>query len=374
MSYCQAVTKSGTQCTNKAKEYGCCGIKAHRKQIIDKTPVNKRKKLKIPTAVTAKRLALEKNYRGIDPELSYTNLGWIRKEGNKYYHEEIGVRDYGERDRLYPDNFLAVAKNLKELCMNAGIGGCDIHPTYPGVQWNNDRSNYEANEEEFNNFMFSKGNHYFHNIRDNPIEIFGANDIGYCMCEEWRKSTSAFETLTFKDNEQGKWNEKHGICFIDDDDVKRNVDQDLKNKIRQNSIDFLGEEYKIHLQPKPEYQVAVIQELINLIRDNDEVRSCITAWKTLISYSSIKEINVAAVVIYPVWGEKCTRTVLNNIIEHFSKFNAAEIGLNITPRFNYKYNELIYWANGSGDHKLSLPEKYFTSPEKIFYIGHELYY
>ncbi len=67
--------------------------------------------------------------------------------------------------------------------------------------------------------------------------------------------------------------------------------------------------------------------------------------------------------------KNCARYSLNTIINHFNQFNGKEIGLDITPRHNAKYNELIYWANGSEDHKKLLPEKYFTSPEKIFLLG-----
>jgi len=94
----------------------------------------------------------------------------------------------------------------------------------------------------------------------------------------------------------------------------------------------------------------------------------------IIPYSQVEgDINLAAIVIYPIWGSSCSQLLLDEIIKHFSRFDDKKIGLDITPRYNAKYNNLIYWANGSGDHKKVLSDKYFTSPEKIFYKGHELY-
>jgi uncharacterized protein (UPF0248 family) len=156
--------------------------------------------------------------------------------------------------------------------------------------------------------------------------------------------------------------------------TKRDISVQLKRKIIQDSIDFLAEEYKIHLQPKPEYQIAVIKELIKLIGSDEVFKSCLDSWKAIIPYHRVLDVSkMPAIVIYPVKGLKCSQYVLNKIIRHFSQFDSKVIGLDITPRYNAKYNELIYWANGSGDHKKILPDKYFTSPEKIFYIGHEMY-
>lgn len=170
-----------------------------------------------------------------------------------------------------------------------------------------------------------------------------------------------------------KWKEYHGEIYLKDQFVSRVLTSSLKEKIRNDSFHLLAQEYKIHLQPKPEYQLGVISILIELIENNIEFCQCISAWKAIIPYSQVVgDLKLPAIVIYPVSGKRCAEYVISVIIEKFKLYDVEEIGLNITPRYNYRYNSLIYWAGGSGDHKAHIPALYFSTPEKIFYKGHEL--
>ena len=402
---CKAITLGGTRCTKKAVEMGCCSIQAHKKQLgLDKlktmaTPVSvpisapvvvpisapvtvpiaiSKEKEKVIVPIRGTGQQLEKSYRGVDPTASYTSLGFVPTEYKKYYHPTI-TKYHPEGSIPYPENFTTVATFLMDLCKTLD-SSCIIHPSYPGIQWTNQSYEIRVKTEQQKASMRDKGNHYFHDLRDNPKAIWGI-DPYYCMCQEYLSEYTAFKTLLLSDNDDDKWFEYHGDVVVPDNYSKngshreeRVVSVELKKKIRQDSIDHLAQEYKIHLQPKPEYQIAVTQELIKLLKSDPEFNSCIDTWKAIIPYSKVMgELKLAAIVIYPVQGEKCARYALNTIIKHFNQFNSKEIGLDITPRHNAKYNELIYWANGSGDDKKLLPEKYFTSPEKIFYIGHEIY-
>lgn len=290
----------------------------------------------------------------------------------KYYPEELG-------DRIpFPAAFTLVANKLEKICQSIPFGSCQIHPTMPGMQWDNHNSNtYEATKEKWQKSMWKKGNHYFHSVETSENSHYPSYDREYCMCHEWKTEDNAVATLALSlSGNDEEWGKYHGFTASDsaENGPPRVISLDLRKKILKDTIDFLGQEYKIHLQPRPEYQLPVIRVLVKLISTDPVFASHIEAWKTIIPYNRVTVgLNLPVVVIYPCKGQESATFVLKKIIEVFSKFDAAKIGLNHTPRFNHKVNELIYYANGSGDHKKLLPEKFFTGPGKEFYKGHELY-
>ena len=106
---------------------------------------------------------------------------------------------------------------------------------------------------------------------------------------------------------------------------------------------------------------------------NPKFSSKVEVFKVAVPYHRVKtDLNLPVIVVYPLAGKENSRYVLDAIVKHFSGFNSAEIGLNHTPRFNKKINELIYVASGSGDHKKLLPSSLFSGPGKEFYKGYEL--
>ena len=62
--------------------------------------------------------------------------------------------------------------------------------------------------------------------------------------------------------------------------------------------------------------------------------------------------------------------ILDAIIKAFP--DANELGSGITPRYNIKVNELIYYAGGNGDDKKKPNlQKFFTEPELHLLKGQE---
>lgn len=354
MDRCQALTLNGTRCTKKAFRSGCCNIPAHQKQILQ-------------------------------PIVKYANIP-KKDRGEKSLYGDLGFKQEKAMDYLYPDllstegniliptpEFSIVAEQIMKLCKESKFGFCRTNPVYPGIQWNNDRENNDNQIQLFRNSMYLSGNHYYHHVENNNVELFGKEDLNFCYCQETKKVVQiALETLLMKDDDP-KWNEYHGKIYFNNNFVDRFISPNLKKKIRHDSLHLLAQEYKIHLQPKPEYQLGVIEVLMELINNDPRFRQCIDVWKAIIPYSKVVgESKIPAIVVYPVSGKECAQYILSVIIEKFSLYDAEEIGLNITPRYNYKYNSLIYWAGGSGDHKSWLPTEYFSSPEKIFYKGYDL--
>ncbi len=293
-------------------------------------------------------------------------MGFECEKYEEYYLP--GSRGEKFKSIPYPKEFSSVANSLLKVC---GILGaeCSVHPSMPGIQWVNNRDNVEEAKKVLKLYMRNLGNHYFHSIDPKENINYPLEDKYYCMCQEWKSEQTAY--LTLKGMTDTEFQDYHGKIYTGEN-MDRHIGENLKKKIVEDSIEFLAQEYKIHLQPKPEYQIPVLQELVNLI--STELLNVIEAWKAIIPYDRVlSDMKLPSIVIYPVGGAKNAEFVIHKIIERFSKYDVKEIGLNVTPRYNYKYNELIYWAGGSGDHKIHLDEKYFNNKEKNFYKGYEIY-
>lgn len=298
---------------------------------------------------------LKKNNRGIDPREAYSSLG-IDSTSSKDYTKE----------------FKTVASELDKVCKELRWGICIFNPGYPGIQWDNTKENVEGSVQNFKEEMKRKGNHYIHDLDG----AYGhGEDNSYCLCNEYKPERSAFETLMAYDKSDWRTGDSYHTAYINEKGIiaDRTISKTLRNKIIRDSVDYLGQEYKIHLQAKPEYQISVIREIIKLINKDPKFNGNLLGWKAVVPYSHVTgKLNLAAIVIYPVWGITASKYVLDKIVDHFSNFKVEEIGLDIRPRFNKRVNELIFYAGGAGDQKKKLPTKYFTSKEKIFYKKHVL--
>lgn len=317
------------------------------------------------------------------------SLGWSPSKAREYRERERieHIKKYpsaaieGKREIPFPPEFEVVYDKLKEICKSIPYGYCDLHPTTPAVQWSNNTHDLDNTKKQWQNEMHQKTNHY---SQDYPYDLnknYPLYDQDYCShhagFDASKQSGYAYKTLFLPiQGEDEEWEALHGCtrghCDIEEGEAYRKISSELRKKIMEDSLEYLAQEYKIHLQPKPEYQFPVLRILAKLLATDKEFKSHVEAWKAVIPYHRVKtELNLPVIVIYPAWGKKSAEIVLGKIIQAFSKYDAAKIGLNHAPRFNKKYNELIYYAGGAGDQKKNLPDKYFT-PGKIFYKGYEL--
>ena len=312
---------------------------------------------------------LAKDYELGWSESKYTE--WLNTRGERF--SEM-LRDKYRRKIPYPELFSLVLEHLMEVCKTSiPKGQCQVNPLYPGIEWHNHSPKIAEAKEAWERKMYLSANHYFHeyNKVENP-KIWGKDDIHYCLCKERKGTSNAYETLTLNpEGDDEEWQNIHGTISIDGEKITREVTLALRKKILKDSLEYVASEYKIHLQPKPEYQIAVIREIINLLKNDADFLSKVDTWKALVPYSyAIDEIHLPAIVIYPVWGKEIAEYVFRKIVDHFSEYDSAEIGMNITPRLNAQYNELIYIANGAGDKKYDVPDKYFERiGDKSFFKG-----
>lgn len=279
--------------------------------------------------------------------------------------------------KQFPREFEVVYDKLMEICATIPDGFCEYHPMTPAIQWNNNNNDATKTKETWKDEMHAQKNHYAQKYPSVLNSNYPSYDNRYCMCNEIHPELNAYKTLLLRlDGSDEEWKKIHGCfgglnCRNDFSDAF-DVSRQLREKIIDDSIEYLAQEYKIHLQPKPEYQFPVLRILAKLLATDKEFNAHVVAWKAVIPYHRVKtELNLPVIVIYPVWGSKSAEIVLRKIIKAFVKYDATKIGLNHTPRFNKKYNALIYYTGGSGDQKKKLNKDYFT-PGKVFYIDHEL--
>lgn len=374
---CKGITKTGKACKKKPSDTGYCYL--HCEDSTNKTPkkVTAPKKNITRKVITPKKIGsrkqLEPHWRSNRKSPGMGSLEW---SPSKNYADDMKKMSIVYPDKKWlplPPGFKIVYDKLMDVCKSIPFGLCDFHLNMPGIQWNNERDNYENNKAAFVEEMHTKGNHYFHKVDFKDNMNYPPFDRAYCMCHEWGTVKNILNTLELGlKGDDDKWQEIHGETepII----LPRIISLPFREKILADSIDYLASEYKIHLQPKPEYQIPVLKILAKMIAKDPIFSSYIENWKSIIPYNRVtKDLNLPVIVIYPVWGHKGISYVLDKIVKKFSKYDCKEIGLNHTPRFNYKIGGevagLVYYANGSGDHKKILPAKFFTGPGKEFYKG-----
>ena len=125
-------------------------------------------------------------------------------------------------------------------------------------------------------------------------------------------------------------------------------------------------EFKVHLQVKPEYQFWILECLNKLIRSSIDFKNCVDAIKMHNFYNVVmsEDIRAPSIVIYLSGNNlvqtedekwKCLSTVVEILWNTFGEYSKS-VGLDIAPRYNHTCDELIYWSNGPGDIKVKMIE------------------
>lgn len=234
-----------------------------------------------------------------------------------------------------------------------------FHEGFPGIQFTNHCSNeYEQYDKYFYNSEPAEISKLFRrkHIFNNAIAIMDDKN-----------------TLEYLVDESSLWQEHISYYDQDGNKVKQKAEE-LKDLLKQQTLEILSGIYKIHLQPKLEHRDLILQHLVHLLNTNKKVRKNIAAWKVIVPYCRVYEENFPVLVIYPTYGKESFELVLNTIISTFMDFDDREVGLGITPRYNLRYNDLIYFTQYHGDNKEYLQEKYpqqfssiFLPPEYAFF-------
>jgi len=183
-----------------------------------------------------------------------------------------------------------------------------------------------------------------------------------------------WKNLKYLDPESDIW-EQTQLNYTEPDPVKFTLtsrkldtrDPEVRLSIRSQILDTVGQLFKIHLQPKPQYQYAVMARIFSVAAQNKSFSRQIGTIKTVFSYDAVynDRRRIPAIVIYPVYGTDIANFILDVLVALFDR-DARKVGLDLTPRYNKKINDLIYVAGFHGDAKKYLQEQNPELLEKIF--------
>jgi len=123
--------------------------------------------------------------------------------------------------------------------------------------------------------------------------------------------------------------------------------------------------YKIHLMPLKHMIPEILYQILQQINADQAFKNSIKMLKFNISFPlNPSKVNpeIATIVIYPTLEDHSAQYVLNTIYTLFKEYQ----GLNITPRWNKKVTDLIYWAQGHGDDKGD-EFSFLYTPDRITY-------
>jgi len=159
---------------------------------------------------------------------------------------------------------------------------------------------------------------------------------------------------TRQEAEQALVELKNGNAIAEVETVWKKIPDAEKQRIRDDVIRAVGKRtYKIHFQPKVDCQIPLLKRIM-IVLNRSDVLPYVKAAKAIIPYNNvIQGAFLPSIVVYPVEGKVPSQRLLNILTREFSN-SAEECGLNIVPRFNHRYDHLMYWANGDGDIKESL--------------------
>lgn len=133
---------------------------------------------------------------------------------------------------------------------------------------------------------------------------------------------------------------------------------------RQELLEGLPKEYKIHLMPTGE-ATAVIVKLLQALKVDAELQSLIAAFKVIAVDTFTKGDKVSArIVIYPAIGKENAQKALNKLYAVFKNVR----GLDMKPRYNAKVTDLIWIAQGDSHTKnVRAYTPYFERPGRVYF-------
>jgi hypothetical protein len=183
---------------------------------------------------------------------------------------------------------------------------------------------------------------------------------------------SDIEKLGKKEPLSSRWVHYQNLILkeilIETDLLKIFDQKELAKLLYQKLAEFLVHTYKIHLMPTnwDFYKTAVI--FFKNLRDNPDLRKLITAFKIRVEDNIIKQVGkpdtiMPLFVIYPAVGKENAQQLLNMM---YPLFTGEVLGNGQRPRWNARVNDLIWIAQGNGEHKDDENKEYYE-PNRVYY-------
>jgi len=225
-------------------------------------------------------------------------------------------------------------------------------------------------DSDIYNFSFNRSTRGFQvEIKRDIIESTTRNDI-LGGCTKDLETTIEFYPIIFmtaqnyKDVIEQLYNKD--IIYNKEKLIERIESVDFETAKEEIKLSYMSRinEFKVHLQVKPEYQFWILECLNKLIRSSIDFRNCVDAIKMHNFYNIVmsEDTNAPSIVIYLSGNNlvqtedekwKCLSTVVEILWDTFGEYSKS-VGLDIAPRYNHTCDELIFWSNGPGDIKVKM--------------------
>lgn len=218
--------------------------------------------------------------------------------------------------------------------------------------WTGDASPEELDKQYAETLSFVTGN-----------EVSRVEDKDMDMPKELEPRSFGFKAISGFDLKP----DKSGYNIADNKDydpgsdfrmAKVELDAALKRggKIKGETLKLAAQEYKIHLMPKNENMQMILERLQNKLREDPELRKHVAQYKARVGIENEGKVMLPkdtgevfpSIVIYAE-NKEAAQAILDAVYKLYPE--ADEFGEGREPRFNRKINELIYYAQGSGDIK-----------------------
>ena len=209
-----------------------------------------------------------------------------------------------------------------------------------------------------------------------PLVYFKNASALDCLSNNMYSYYRKFHPLFNRDENISENDWKESLLFLQkqyatsddiEDKYKDFTSQNL-TRFRYEYMKIYSNNYKVHLQPKPEYYFWTVYTLSKYA---PQLNDLISVTKINLIYDrSINngENNIPIIILYPYRGQNKLDELIQLLMNIFNIDIANEIGMDICPRFNYKINKLLYVAQGDGDFKTLLNqygtlERYYDKSE-----------
>jgi len=235
----------------------------------------------------------------------------------------------------------------------------------------NQKKLFEGDSDIYD-FSFNKSTRGFQiDLKRQVPETTTRNDIlGGCV-KDLETSLNFYPIISMTDQNYKEVIEqlyKKSIIYDKEELIKRIESVNFETAKKQIKLAYMSRinEFKVHLQVKPEYQFWILEVLNKLIRSSNIFKNCVDAIKMHNFYDIVmsEDIRAPSIVIYLSGNNlvqteeekwKCLSTVVEILLNEVGEYS-KDVGLDIVPRYNHTCDELIYWSNGPGDIKVKMKE------------------
>lgn len=122
-------------------------------------------------------------------------------------------------------------------------------------------------------------------------------------------------------------------------------------------LQLAAKQFKVHLQPKKEFLPDIFRALTKAFASDERLRELIPIFKASVSPELVRDENgqvVPEIILYcPSYN--AMREVVGKLEDYLKEYE--DKGNRLTPRFNWKINDLIYVAQSGADFKNALLKK-----------------